>query len=133
MILPLTLALIIVSVASASAQPVARASRAAGPAAKLSALPRTADGRPDLQGTWDFAQLTPLERPGEFAGKDTITEEEAEQFAQRRVETTHKDRRDGGATVDIGAPTTISGGISGPGSQRSPRSSSIRPTAAFRR
>jgi hypothetical protein len=101
MILPLTLALIIVSVASASAQPVARASRAAGPAAKLSALPRTADGRPDLQGTWDFAQLTPLERPGEFAGKDTITEEEAEQFAQRRVETTHKDRRDGGATVDI--------------------------------
>jgi len=101
MILPLTLALIIVSVASASAQPVARASRAAGPAAKLSALPRTADGRPDLQGTWDFAQLTPLERPGEFAGKDTITEEEAEQFAERRVETTHKDRRDGGATVDI--------------------------------
>ena len=101
MILPLTLALIIVSVASASAQPVARASRAAGPAAKLSALPRTADARPDLQGTWDFAQLTPLERPGEFAGKDTITEEEAEQFAQRRVETTHKDRRDGGATVDI--------------------------------
>ena len=101
MILRLTLALILVSVASASAQPVARASRAAGPAAKRSALPRTADGRPDLQGTWDFAQLTPLERPGEFAGKDTITEEEAEQFAQRRVETTHKDRRDGGATVDI--------------------------------
>ena len=59
MILLLTLALIIVSVVSASAQPVARTSRAAGPAAKLSALPRTADGRPDLQGTWDFAQLTP--------------------------------------------------------------------------
>jgi hypothetical protein len=27
-------------------------------------LPRTPDGRPDLQGTWSNATLTPLERPG---------------------------------------------------------------------
>ena len=26
---------------------------------------RTPDGRPNLQGTWDFAQLTPFERPGD--------------------------------------------------------------------
>jgi hypothetical protein len=64
-------------------------------------IPRTADGRPDLQGTWDFAQLTPLERPSEFKDKDSITEEEAEEFAQRRIETSNKDRRDGGAAADV--------------------------------
>ena len=65
------------------------------------AIPRTPDGRPDLQGTWDFAQLTPLERPSEFANKDAVTEEEAEEFAQRRIETSNKDRRDGGAAADV--------------------------------
>jgi len=62
---------------------------------------RTADGHPDLQGLWDFAQLTPLERPSEFAGKESVTEEEAEEFAQKRIETTHKDKRDGGAAADV--------------------------------
>jgi hypothetical protein len=66
-----------------------------------STVPRTADGRPDLQGTWDFAQLTPFERPSDFAGKETVTDEEAEEFAQKRIETTHKDRRDGGAAADV--------------------------------
>jgi hypothetical protein len=65
------------------------------------AVPRTPDGRPDLQGTWDFAQLTPFERPGNFAGKETVTDEEAEEFAQKRIETTQKDRRDGGAAADV--------------------------------
>jgi len=68
---------------------------------KKSAVPRNADGHPDLQGLWDFAQLTPLERPSEFAGKDSVTEEEAEEFAQKRIETTHKDKRDGGAAADV--------------------------------
>lgn len=45
---------------------------------------------------WDFAQLTPLERPGAFANKDAITDEEAEEFAQQRIETSNKDRRDPG-------------------------------------
>ena len=31
------------------------------------AAPRTPDGRPDLQGIWSFATLTPLERPRELA------------------------------------------------------------------
>src|SRR5882672_1289507 len=65
------------------------------------AVPRTADGHPDLQGTWDFAQLTPFERPGEFADKNAITDEEAEEFAQKRIETTNKDKRDGGAAADV--------------------------------
>jgi hypothetical protein len=63
--------------------------------------PRLPDGHPDLQGMWDFAQLTPFERPGEFSDKTTISDEEAEEFAQKRIQTTHKDRRDGGAAADV--------------------------------
>jgi hypothetical protein len=66
-----------------------------------SAVPRAADGHPDLQGTWDFAQLTPFERPGDFANKDSLTDEEAEEFAQKRIETSNKDKRDGGAAADV--------------------------------
>jgi hypothetical protein len=66
-----------------------------------SAVARASDGHPDLQGIWDFAQLTPLERPDAFAGKTTITEEEAEEVAQQRIETSNKDRRDGGAAADV--------------------------------
>src|SRR6266851_1704487 len=44
--------------------------------------PRTPDGRPDLQGIWDYGTLTPLQRPPEFAGKPSLTDEEAARFAQ---------------------------------------------------
>ena len=54
-----------------------------------------------MQGTWDFAQLTPFERPGDFAGKQSLTDEEAEEFAQQRIETGNKDKRDGGAAADV--------------------------------
>ena len=45
--------------------------------AKRSQIPRTAWGDPDLQGVWDYFTFTPLERPEEFAEKDTLTDEEA--------------------------------------------------------
>ena len=52
---------------------LASAAYLAGQAPKLSAtskaIPRTSDGKPDLQGIWDFRTLTPLERPSELAGK----------------------------------------------------------------
>jgi hypothetical protein len=38
--------------------------------------PRTADGRPDLQGSWANNNATPLERPKELAGRETLTDEE---------------------------------------------------------
>jgi hypothetical protein len=69
--------------------------------APKSKIPRTPDGHADLQGTWDFAQLTPFERPGNFAGKQSLTDEEAEEFAQQRIETGNKDKRDGGAAADV--------------------------------
>lgn len=65
------------------------------------AIPRAPDGHPDLQGTWDFAQLTPFERPGNFAGKSSLSDEEAEEFAQQRIESGNKDNRDGGAAADV--------------------------------
>ena len=82
-------------------KPVATTSKPTSPSPGASKVPRTPDGRPDLQGLWDFAQLTPFERPTDLAGKVTLTEEEAEEFAQRRIETTHKDKRDGGAAADV--------------------------------
>ena len=48
--------------------------------------PRTADGRPDLQGTWDFRTITPLERPAQFAGKDVLTDNEAADLEQRTAQ-----------------------------------------------
>src|SRR5436305_14104377 len=52
---------------------------ASGQSAK-STPPRTADGRPDLQGTYTFATITPLQRPTALAGKDVLSPEEAAEF-----------------------------------------------------
>jgi hypothetical protein len=40
-------------------------------------IPRTADGRPDLSGTYDVATLTPLQRPVELGNRLVLTEEQA--------------------------------------------------------
>ena len=69
--------------------------------APKSKVARVPDGHPDLQGTWDFAQLTPFERPGAYAGKESISDDEAEEFAQQRIENGNKDKRDGGAAADV--------------------------------
>jgi hypothetical protein len=40
-------------------------------------IPRTPDGHPDLQGTYNVATITPLDRPAEFGNRMNLTREEA--------------------------------------------------------
>ena len=49
-------------------------------AAGQGTVPRTPDGHPDLQGVWNFSPATPMERPQELAGKETLTPEEAAEW-----------------------------------------------------
>ena len=42
--------------------------------------PRTPDGKPDIQGTFTFSTITPLQRPAGLEGKETLTAEEAAAF-----------------------------------------------------
>ncbi|HJT87081.1 MAG TPA: hypothetical protein VJ732_04475 [Bryobacteraceae bacterium] len=76
----------------------APAAKASGKAASTWKAPRTPEGHPDLQGIWSNATVTPLERPGEFAGKAVLSDQEAAEFATEVVERTNGDRRDGAGT-----------------------------------
>jgi hypothetical protein len=46
-------------------------------------VPRTPDGRPDLQGVWANNNMTPLERPPQFAGRATMTDAELAEVKKR--------------------------------------------------
>ncbi|MBV8906853.1 MAG: hypothetical protein JOZ22_24705 [Acidobacteriia bacterium] len=45
--------------------------------------PRTADGQPDLQGTWVNATITPFERPATLSDKPVLSPEEAAQLEKQ--------------------------------------------------
>ena len=57
--------------------------------------------RSSIEGTWNFSTLTPLERPAEFAGRATVTDAEADAWVAQNLERNNRDRRDGGAGVDV--------------------------------
>jgi hypothetical protein len=63
-------------------------------------LPRTPDGHPDLQGTYDLATLTPLERPAMFGTQLTMSDEQA-----RRLESAVATRRERASQPDRGSRT----------------------------
>jgi hypothetical protein len=61
------------------------------PAATSSGVPRTPDGHPDLTGVWDFATVTPMERPKELADKAQLSEKEAAEFEARSAQRNNRD------------------------------------------
>jgi hypothetical protein len=91
-----TLTAAVLALAAAGAQ-----APAPRPAARAAAIPRTADGKPDLQGNWSNATITPLERLGQ--GRPLVlTEEQA-----RDEETKTKaaiDAREADSDPNRGAP-----------------------------
>src|ERR1700683_1728848 len=80
-------ALIVIALAPAPA-----AAQAVTAAAKTTATgktwtaPRTADGKPDLQGVWTNNTVTPLERPKDLAGKEFYTDAELAANMKRESE-----------------------------------------------
>jgi len=63
--------------------------------------PRTPWGDPDLQGVWNDATSTPLQRPGAVGAKDVLSDEEAVEFQANLAHDLTRDRRDGGNEVDV--------------------------------
>jgi hypothetical protein len=63
---------------------------------------RTADGHPDLQGTYEIATITPLERPAQFGNRANLTKEEA--AAMETYEQQRQVKNDAPLAVDRGAP-----------------------------
>ena len=53
-------------------------------------IPRLADGRPDLQGTWDFRTITPFQRPESLADTEILNEAELAEF--EAAENVRRDR-----------------------------------------
>ena len=69
-----------------------------GAAAAPYKVPRTPWGHPDLQGTWDYRTITPLERARELGTREFYTEEEKktlEDRAGRRMDTVPEQIRPG--------------------------------------
>jgi len=91
------------TIASRPARRLAMLAAAAAVAAPLSAQspPRPRDGHPDLQGTWNFSSLTPLERPAQFADKPVLTDAEAAEFERETLERTNADRRRDTVEADV--------------------------------
>ncbi len=72
--------------------------------------PRTAEGKPDLQGVWDFRTLTPLQRPDDSANAAVLSEErvaelEAQSDAREVAAFAPSDVRD--------APLPVGGNVGG--------------------
>jgi hypothetical protein len=77
----------------------ARAQSGPATAATTAPAPRTPWGDPDLQGVWNVASGTPLERPVAYADREFLTDEELFQAEKEAGERTNADRRPGTGTL----------------------------------
>jgi hypothetical protein len=109
----LTASTIAVALAGASMMSVSIAGQAPKPTPpappKASAIPRTADGKPDLSGMYDVATLTPVERA---AGTPLVLTDEQAADLERKVAVT-KDERAAPIKGDRDAPPLGGDGSAG--------------------
>jgi hypothetical protein len=99
--LVLIVAFLLASVAYGQApKPSAKAPAPKAPT-KPWAAPKTPWGDPDLQGVWNDATSTPLQRPTGVKDKDVLSDEEAADFQKDLEFQLSRDRRDGGNDVDV--------------------------------
>ena len=110
-------------------------------------VPRTPDGRPDFQGVWANNGMTPLKRPKQWAGRATMTDAELADLKQRvqalqdggdaffadELILTALEGKEKFKSADTQTGNYDQTGCRTECSTTARRSSSIRPTAAFRR
>src|SRR5882672_10045309 len=77
--------------AQAPAKPATPAAAKPTIPTKVSTIKRAADGHPDLQGTYDVATMTPVERP---AGVKSLTMTKEEVAALEQYEAARQEKND---------------------------------------
>ena len=82
-------------------QPAAAQAPRKSAAAQKYRPPRTPWGDPDLQGVWNDATSTPLQRPKTAGEKDILNDEEAAEYQKQLAYDLTRDRRDGGPDADV--------------------------------
>ena len=88
----LVVAITVISLSAAAGQ---------APPATKGTGPHTPWGDPDLQGVWNDATSTPLQRPGAIGERNVLSDEEAAEFQEQLANDLSRDRRDGGADADV--------------------------------
>lgn len=71
------------------------------------AVPRLADGRPDLSGVWDYRTITPMQRPVELGNKAFFTEAEVAAYEHSENHRLDRDAMD----LESGASVYPKGGV----------------------